>query len=95
MSNAAPVGVTNSPVTMPSGPGHVGMSTSKRNVAGAGTGKSSISAAMLAGEVLGPCAAAHFLKYSDQRRLEPVAVVKNMAFQLAIRCGAGGVVAPF
>ena len=54
-------------------------------LAGAGTGKSSISAAMLDDEVLGPCAAAHFLKYSDQRRLEPVAIIKNLAFQLAYR----------
>ena len=38
-SNAAPVGVTSSPVTTPMGPGQVGMPTSNRRVAGAGTGK--------------------------------------------------------
>ena len=31
---------------------------------------------------LGACAA-HFLKHNDQRRLEPVRIIKSMAFQLA------------
>ena len=30
-------------------------------------------------------AAVHFLKHNDQRRLEPVRIVKSLAFQLAKR----------
>jgi hypothetical protein len=30
-------------------------------------------------------AAMHFLKHSDQRRLEPVRIIKSLAFQLAKR----------
>ena len=63
-------------------------------MAGAGTGKSTISAALW-GRLLGPqsgvggeegpVSAAHFLKYSDQRRLEPVRIIKSLTFQLAKR----------
>jgi hypothetical protein len=55
-------------------------------VAGAGTGKSTVSAALLDGGVLsegGAAVAAHFLKHSDARRLDPVLMVKSLAFQLA------------
>jgi len=65
-------------------------------LAGAGTGKSTISAALLKnvlgrrieglpGEWEGVVTAYHFLKYSDARRLDPVAIVKSIAFQLALR----------
>ena len=64
---------------------------------GAGTGKSTLSAA-LSKQVLGlgsgsvhsaeggegAISAIHFLKYSDQRRLEPVRIIKSLAFQLAL-----------
>ena len=30
-------------------------------------------------------AALHFLKHNDQRRLEPVRIIKSLAFQLAKR----------
>ncbi|KAG2422132.1 hypothetical protein HXX76_016255, partial [Chlamydomonas incerta] len=36
----------------------------------------------------GRITAHHFLKYNDQRRLEPVAIVKSLAFQLAERFSA-------
>jgi hypothetical protein len=62
---------------------------------GAGTGKSSISAA-LSKQVLGrqnsesgmwsgPVTALHFAKHSDQRRLDPVRIIKSLAYQLANR----------
>ncbi len=69
-------------------------------LASAGTGKSTISAA-LCETLLGlggskvkrggskeegtVIAAVHFLKFSDQRRLEPVRIIKSLAFQLARR----------
>ncbi len=65
--------------------------------AGAGTGKSSISVALTqqvlgrrhkgSNEWVGPVSAVHFLKYSDQRRLEldPVSMIKTLAYQLAAR----------
>ena len=53
-------------------------------MAGAGTGKSTITAALLKDGVLGAHATAHhFLKHSDARRLDPVKMVKSLAFQLA------------
>ncbi|GAX81308.1 hypothetical protein CEUSTIGMA_g8739.t1 [Chlamydomonas eustigma] len=57
-------------------------------LAGAGTGKSTISAAIWeqifieSSDVAG---AIHFLKHSDQRRLEPVKIIKSLAFQLAAK----------
>ena len=68
-------------------------------LAGAGTGKSTLSAALIekvlgrrakgeggkAGEWAGPVSAYHLLKHSDQRRLEPVRIIKSLAFQLAAR----------
>ncbi|PNH06904.1 WD repeat domain-containing protein, partial [Tetrabaena socialis] len=59
--------------------------------AGAGEGKSTISAALCSHqgqEGRGPAAtvsACHFLKYNDQRRLEPIRIIKSLAFQLAER----------
>lgn len=54
--------------------------------AGAGTGKSTISAALLSHPDTQPhIAAYHFLKYNDRRRLDMVRVVKSLAFQLAER----------
>jgi hypothetical protein len=56
--------------------------------AGAGTGKSTISAALckkIFGKE-GPVSAWHFLKYSDQRRLDPFKIVKSLDFQLADMC---------
>ncbi len=64
-------------------------------LASAGTGKSTISAA-LCETLLGlggsndkserpVIAAVHFLKFSDQRRLKPVLIIKSLAFQLAKR----------
>ena len=72
-------------------------------LAGAGSGKSSSSAAILGQELgrrdpvvpgawLGPATAAHFLKHSDQRRLDPVAMVKSLTFQLALRCVAAAAI---
>jgi len=63
---------------------------------GAGTGKSTISAAFVRqvmgcraegrpGEWIGPVSAIHFLKHSDQRRLDAVAMLKSFAFQLGLR----------
>ena len=55
---------------------------------GAGEGKSTVSAAMCdpaAGAFRDAISAHHFLKHSDQRRLQPVRVVKSLAFQLAVR----------
>ncbi|GAX78217.1 hypothetical protein CEUSTIGMA_g5659.t1 [Chlamydomonas eustigma] len=53
---------------------------------GAGTGKSTISAAIWK-EVLKDhkdmLSAVHFLKHNDQRRLDPVRIIKSIAFQLA------------
>eukprot|EP00798_Chlamydomonas_sp_ICE-L_P028728 gene28728-31904_t len=37
------------------------------------------------GQLLHPPNAAHFMKYSDRRRLDPVAFIKSLAFQLALR----------
>ncbi|GAX72581.1 hypothetical protein CEUSTIGMA_g37.t1 [Chlamydomonas eustigma] len=63
---------------------------------GPGTGKSSVSAALSElllgrrdpnkpGQWLGPITAMHFLKHNDQRRLDPVRIIKSLAFQLASR----------
>ncbi len=62
---------------------------------GAGTGKSSISAALTLqllgrqdpkdGSWLGTASAVHFVKLSDQRRLEPARIIKSLAYQLAVR----------
>jgi hypothetical protein len=62
--------------------------------AGAGTGKSTVSAALVR-EVLGrrtegggwegPATALHFLKHNDARRLDPVRIVESLAFQLGLR----------
>ncbi|KAG2491745.1 hypothetical protein HYH03_009908 [Edaphochlamys debaryana] len=58
---------------------------------GAGEGKSTISAVLCSsggqlGQLpAGSVVAFHFLKYSDQRRLDPVRIVKSLAFQLARR----------
>ena len=47
-------------------------------------GKSTISALLCKGA--GPAVHAHhFLKYSDSRRLDPIRIVKSLAFQLALR----------
>ena len=82
-------------------------------MAGSGTGKSTISAALCtrvfhmdvgphdkqqalsppqgegsvppAAAPLPPAFAAHFLKYNDQRRLEPLRILQSLAFQLASR----------
>ena len=62
----------------------------------AGTGKSTISAALVReflgrpvagtpGAWVGPISAVHFLKHSDQRRLDPVAIVRSLVFQLTSR----------
>ncbi|PNH05496.1 hypothetical protein TSOC_008245, partial [Tetrabaena socialis] len=54
--------------------------------AGAGEGKSTISAALCSSKELSGCITAHhFIKYNDARRLEVVRVVKSLAFQLALR----------
>ena len=54
--------------------------------AGAGQGKSTISAALMS-SILDPkdnvVSAVHFLKYSDRHRLDPVAIIKSFAWQLA------------
>ena len=72
-------------------------------LAGAGTGKSSVSTKIcqlmgrddlcpaLVGDPLDaaldprilPVSAVHFVKHNDQRRLEPVQLIKSLAFQLA------------
>ncbi|KAG2444913.1 hypothetical protein HXX76_001649 [Chlamydomonas incerta] len=58
-------------------------------VAGAGEGKSTISAALCAVPAEGGfgerISCRHYCKYSDQRRLDPVRVIKSLAFQLANR----------
>ncbi|KAG2491803.1 hypothetical protein HYH03_009963 [Edaphochlamys debaryana] len=52
-------------------------------------GKSTISAVLCSeeagGGLSGRITAFHFLKYNDQRRLEPVRMIKSLAFQLAHR----------
>lgn len=54
--------------------------------AGAGTGKSCCSAALLSHEEMGKAVAAHhFIKYNDQRRLDIVRIIKSLAYQLAAR----------
>ncbi len=57
-------------------------------VAGAGEGKSTISAALVTGALRERFAAYHFFKYNDARRQEAVQVLKSLAFQLAGRCVA-------
>ncbi|KAK3262265.1 hypothetical protein CYMTET_28862, partial [Cymbomonas tetramitiformis] len=60
-------------------------------LAGAGTGKSTICTMLmdhLAAERPRIVVAAHFLKYSDQRRLDPLLVVKSLAHQLASKSAA-------
>lgn len=57
-------------------------------VSGAGEGKSTLSALLCAATRSG-VAGYHFIKYSDQRRLEPVRVIKTLAFQLAHRYAYG------
>ncbi len=62
---------------------------------GAGTGKSSTSVAIMkellgrqdhvTGAWLGPISAVHFVKHSDQRRMDPVRMIKSISYQLAIR----------
>eukprot|EP00854_Cymbomonas_tetramitiformis_P012468 gene12468-14732_t len=55
-------------------------------LAGAGTGKSTICTLLmdhLAAERPRLVVAAHFLKYSDQRRLDPLLIIKSLAHQLA------------
>ncbi len=55
-------------------------------VASAGTGKSTISAAMCSLEQTGSrIDAYHFVKYSDQRRLDPMRILKSIAHQLPSR----------
>lgn len=54
--------------------------------AGAGTGKSCLSAALLSDEAVSKeVAAHHFIKYNDQRRVDIVRIVKSLAYQLAAR----------
>jgi hypothetical protein len=53
-------------------------------------GKSTVSALLCgagpAGAALASCVSAHhFVKYSDARRLDPVRIVKSLAFQLAVQ----------
>ena len=61
--------------------------------AGAGEGKSTIAASLVGCKLVGDggnnprVSAHHFLKYNDQRRLEPVRIIKSLAFQLACRSG--------
>ena len=50
-------------------------------------GKSTISAVLCSGSLKDRITAHHFLKHNDQRRLEPVRIIKSLAFQLAFRCG--------
>ena len=65
----------------------------------AGTGKSTVSAALLRevlgrpveaqpGEWQGPVTAAHFLKHSDASRQEPLIILQSLAFQIARRVPA-------
>ena len=62
-------------------------------LADAGTGKSTISAALcdkvlgrcVGGKWEGPISAFHLLKHSDQRRLDPAGIIKSIAYQLAKR----------
>ena len=56
----------------------------------AGVGKSTISAAIIRGvlERPGSVSAHHLVKFSDQRRLDPVAMVKSLVFQIAQRVAA-------
>lgn len=57
-------------------------------IAGAGTGKSTVSAMLLQHEATqGRVAAHHFFKYNDVRRQDPLRIIHSLAFQLAIRCG--------
>ncbi|KAG2491744.1 hypothetical protein HYH03_009907 [Edaphochlamys debaryana] len=60
--------------------------------AGDGEGKSTISAVLASDPAVGGfgdrISAHHFLKYNDQRRLEPVRMIKSLAFQLALRIKA-------
>ena len=37
------------------------------------------------GQWLGPISAVHFVRYDDQRRLDPVCAVKSLVYQLAVR----------
>ena len=68
---------------------------------GAGKGKSAISAALIRnvlgrpeqgaatpGSWVGPVSATHLIKFSDQRRLEPIAMLKSLVFQIAQRVEA-------
>lgn len=56
-------------------------------VAGAGEGKSTLSAVLATSpETAGLVTAYHFLKHSDNRRTEPIRIIKSLAFQLAERC---------
>ncbi|KAK3275914.1 hypothetical protein CYMTET_15983, partial [Cymbomonas tetramitiformis] len=60
-------------------------------IAGAGTGKSTICTMLmdhLAAERPQLIVAAHFLKYSDQRRLDPLLIIKSLAHQLASKSAA-------
>ncbi|KAK3274713.1 hypothetical protein CYMTET_17111, partial [Cymbomonas tetramitiformis] len=60
-------------------------------LAGAGTGKSTICTMLmdhLAAERPRLVVAGHFLKYSDQRRLDPVLAIRSLAHQLASRSAA-------
>ncbi len=65
----------------------VGSSRALVVCSGAGEGKSTISAALVAGHLRERFAAYHFFKYSDARRQDPVQVIKSLAFQLASRWG--------
>ena len=54
--------------------------------AGAGEGKSTVSAMLATGDSFPDAIIAyHFVKYFDQRRLDPVQVIKSLAFQLSER----------
>ena len=68
---------------------------------GAGKGKSTISAALIRnvlgrplqgtaspGSWEGPVSAHHLVKFSDQRRLEPIPMIKSLVFQIAQRVEA-------
>ncbi|PNH10193.1 WD repeat domain-containing protein [Tetrabaena socialis] len=58
-------------------------------LAGAGEGKSTISAALCDSAAAGQGVTAHhFVKYSDQRRLDPLRAISSLAFQLADRLPA-------
>lgn len=60
-------------------------------VSGAGEGKSTLSALLCAAADSG-VGGYHFIKYSDQRRLEPLRVIRTLAFQLAHRCVTSGMI---